>query len=51
MTEPKLIVHGGAWDIPDQYVDAHVQVSRYAAVPISTLRPESSTSIRFFSIT
>jgi beta-aspartyl-peptidase (threonine type) len=22
--KPKLIVHGGAWDIPDQFVDDHI---------------------------
>jgi beta-aspartyl-peptidase (threonine type) len=30
MTEPRLIVHGGAWDIPDQYVDAHITGVRKA---------------------
>ena len=30
MTKPKLIVHGGAWDIPDQYVDAHITGVRKA---------------------
>ncbi|MCB0301352.1 MAG: isoaspartyl peptidase/L-asparaginase, partial [Calditrichaeota bacterium] len=23
--EPRLIVHGGAWSIPDEYVDAHIK--------------------------
>ena len=30
MTKPKLIVHGGAWDIPDQYIDAHIKGVRKA---------------------
>jgi len=28
--KPRLIVHGGAWDIPDEYVDAHVAGVRQA---------------------
>lgn len=29
-TQPKLIIHGGAWNIPDEYVDAHMQGVRKA---------------------
>jgi beta-aspartyl-peptidase (threonine type) len=27
---PKLIIHGGAWSIPDEYVDAHLNGVRHA---------------------
>ena len=29
--KPSVIVHGGAWDIPDEQVDAHVKGCRHAA--------------------
>lgn len=36
-TEPKLIVHGGAWDIPDEHVDAHMVGVRAA---VEAVHPE-----------
>lgn len=34
--KPRLIVHGGAWDIPDKFVDDHVEGVRQA---IDTIHP------------
>lgn len=43
--EPKLIVHGGAWDIPDQYVEAHVNGVRSAVEKIHPLLLEGMSAL------
>lgn len=43
--KPRLIVHGGAWDIPDEFVDDHVNGVRKAIEEIYPLLAEGMTAL------
>lgn len=43
--QPKLIVHGGAWDIPDEHVDAHVAGVRASVEKIFPLLNDGMTAL------
>lgn len=43
--QPKLIVHGGAWDIPDEFVDAHVAGVRQAVETIYPLLKQGLSAL------
>lgn len=42
---PKLIVHGGAWDIPDEHVDAHINGVRKAIEDIYPMLEAGCTAL------
>jgi len=43
--KPRLIVHGGAWDIPDAFVDAHVAGVRKAVEEIYPLLENGASAL------
>jgi beta-aspartyl-peptidase (threonine type) len=43
--KPRLIVHGGAWDIPDQYVDEHAAGVRHAIQQVFPLLEDGCSAI------
>lgn len=43
--EPRLIVHGGAWDIPDKHVSDHVRGVRHAAETVAPLLRQGMTAL------
>ncbi len=43
--KPRLIVHGGAWDIPDEFVDAHVAGVRQAIEEIYPMLEDGMSAL------
>lgn len=43
--KPGLIVHGGAWDIPDEYVDAHIAGVRAAVEAVAPLLDQGMSAL------
>jgi len=42
---PSIIVHGGAWDIPDEQVDAHIKGCRIAAETANDILVRGASSV------
>jgi len=43
--QPKLIVHGGAWDIPDEFVDAHMAGVHQAVAEIYPMLADGMSAL------
>lgn len=43
--EPKIIVHGGAWDIPDEHVSDHVKGVHHAVETVAPLLRQGMTAL------
>ncbi|WP_147820809.1 isoaspartyl peptidase/L-asparaginase [Salidesulfovibrio onnuriiensis] len=43
--KPRLIVHGGAWDIPDQHVEAHINGVRAAVETVHPLLEQGMSAL------